>query len=52
MKFSDAELVGLPVTVVVGREASEGIVEVWKPDGAREELPADGVADQISRWIR
>ncbi len=52
VKFSDAELVGLPVTVVVGREASEGIVEVWKPDGAREELPADGVADQISRWIR
>jgi prolyl-tRNA synthetase len=52
VKFSDAELVGLPVTVVVGREASEGIVEVWRPDGAREELPAGGIADRIQRWIR
>jgi len=52
VKFSDAELLGLPVTVVVGREASEGVVEAWKPDGNREELPADAVVELVSHWSR
>jgi len=52
VKFSDAELIGLPVTIVVGREASEGVVEAWKPDGNREELPADAVVELVSHWSR
>ncbi|MEA3508404.1 MAG: YbaK/EbsC family protein [Synergistota bacterium] len=37
-KFSDAELLGLPVTLVAGRGASEGKLELWKPDGTRDEI--------------
>ncbi|AQX80633.1 proline--tRNA ligase [Plantibacter sp. H53] len=29
VKFGDAELIGVPVVVVVGREATEGFVELW-----------------------
>jgi prolyl-tRNA synthetase len=52
VKFSDAELIGAPVTIVAGREASEGVVEAWMPDGSRGELPADAVPDQVLRWVR
>jgi len=37
-KFSDAELLGLPVTLVAGRGAAEGKLELWKPDGSRDEI--------------
>ncbi|MGK9148671.1 proline--tRNA ligase [Plantibacter flavus] len=29
VKFGDAELIGVPTVVVVGRDAAEGFVEVW-----------------------
>ncbi|WGD37990.1 proline--tRNA ligase [Lysinibacter sp. HNR] len=29
VKFADAELIGIPLIVVVGRDASEGFVELW-----------------------
>jgi prolyl-tRNA synthetase len=29
VKFGDAELVGVPHIVVVGRDAAEGVVELW-----------------------
>lgn len=29
VKFGDAELIGVPIVVVVGRDAAEGFVEVW-----------------------
>ncbi len=52
VKFSDAELLGIPVTVIAGREASEGIVETWLPDGSRSELPADAVIEHAIRLIQ
>jgi len=52
VKFSDAELLGIPVTVVAGRESADSIVEVWQPDGSRGELPADAVIDNVLNWIR
>lgn len=52
VKFSDAELLGIPVTIVAGREASEGVVEAWLPDGSRGEMPADSIIDQVLRWVR
>lgn len=52
VKFSDAELLGFPVTIVAGRESSEGVVEAWLPDGSRGEMPSDKVIEQVLRWVR
>ncbi len=39
-KFADAELIGCPVRVTVGKRAAEGVVEVEpRVGGAREEVP-------------
>jgi prolyl-tRNA synthetase len=32
VKFNDADLIGLPIRVVVGKNAAEGIVEVKRRD--------------------
>jgi prolyl-tRNA synthetase len=46
VKFGDAELLGVPRIVVVGRSAGEGIVELWdRRTGERTPVPvADAVA--------
>lgn len=39
VKFSDAELIGVPVIVIVGRGAAEGIVELWdRASGQRQDV--------------
>lgn len=41
VKFGDAELIGVPTIVIVGRGAADGVVELWdRRTGARRELPA------------
>jgi len=50
VKFGDAELVGVPKIVVVGRGAADGQVELWdRSTGARESLSA---ADAVARLTR
>jgi prolyl-tRNA synthetase len=40
VKFGDAELLGVPTIVIVGRRAAEGVVELWdRATGERTELP-------------
>jgi prolyl-tRNA synthetase len=47
VKFTDAELIGVPTILVAGRGAKDGLVEVKdRRTGAREELP---VADALAR---
>ena len=47
MKFTDAELIGVPTILVVGRRAADGVVELKdRRTGEREELT---VADAVSR---
>jgi prolyl-tRNA synthetase len=49
VKFADAELLGLPVIVVVGRGLAEGVIEVRdRRSGERSEVP---VADAATRVI-
>lgn len=52
VKFSDAEILGIPETIVSGREAADSIVEVWQPDGTRGELPADAAIEQAFRRVQ
>ena len=54
VKFADAELLGLPYTLVVGRDlAKEGTVEIRdRRTGERRSVPADAAAAELSATIR
>ncbi len=44
VKFGDAELIGVPLIVIVGRDAAEGRVEVWnRRSGQRTSVALDEV---------
>jgi prolyl-tRNA synthetase len=48
VKFGDAELIGVPRVVVVGRDAAKGVVEVWnRRTGERSSAPIDEVAARL-----
>ncbi|MEU4402105.1 proline--tRNA ligase [Micromonospora orduensis] len=48
VKFTDAELIGIPRAVVVGRRLAEGYVELRERAGdGRTELPLDGLVERI-----
>ena len=54
VKFADAELLGLPYTLVVGRDlAKEGTVEIRdRRTGDRRSVPADAAAAELSATVR
>ena len=54
VKFADAELLGLPYTLVVGRDlAKEGTVEIRdRRSGERRSVPADAAATELSSTVR
>jgi prolyl-tRNA synthetase len=48
VKFKDAELIGMPTIVVVGKGLADGVVEVKdRRSGEREEIPVDAVVDHL-----
>lgn len=48
VKFGDAELIGVPKVLVVGRGAASGEVELWdRRTGAREALPASEAVERL-----
>jgi prolyl-tRNA synthetase len=50
VKFADAELIGCPVRVTVGRKAASGVVEVEpRAAGAREEVLVDCCLEAVRR---
>ncbi|MBW1637763.1 proline--tRNA ligase [Microbacterium resistens] len=49
VKFGDAELVGVPRILIVGRGAADGQVELWdRRTGEREALPADEAVRRLA----
>ncbi|MBN6203829.1 proline--tRNA ligase [Staphylococcus saprophyticus] len=49
VKFNDADLIGLPVRVVVGKNAAEGIVEVKRRDtGESEDVHVDNLTNYVN----
>jgi prolyl-tRNA synthetase len=53
VKFTDAELVGIPRAVVVGRRLAEGYVELRdRASGERVELPVDGLTERLVAEVR
>jgi len=48
VKFGDAELIGVPTIVVVGKGVADGVVEVWdRRSGERAQVPLDAAADVV-----
>ena len=53
MKFKDAEMIGVPTIVVVGRNLAEGTIEVRdRASGEREEVPVESVVDHVVGVVR
>ncbi|WP_261164777.1 proline--tRNA ligase [Microbacterium sp. Marseille-Q6965] len=49
VKFGDAELIGVPRLLVVGRGAGEGLVELWdRRTGDRETVPVDEAVARLT----
>jgi prolyl-tRNA synthetase len=49
VKFGDAELLGVPLIVIVGRDAAEGRVEVWdRVTGQRTSVALDEVGAALA----
>jgi len=49
VKFKDAELLGMPTIVIVGRGLSDGVVEVRdRATGERENVPVNGVVRYLT----
>ena len=50
VKFTDAELLGIPTAVIVGRGLKDGLVELRdRADGGREEIPLDDIVERTVR---
>lgn len=50
VKFGDAELIGVPKIVIVGRSAADGVVEVWdRRTNERTQVPVAEVPGLLSR---
>ena len=53
VKFTDAELIGIPRAVVVGRRLADGYVELRdRAGGERIELPLDGLVERLVDEVR
>jgi prolyl-tRNA synthetase len=53
VKFKDAELIGIPRIVVVGRGLANGVVEVRdRLAGTQAEVPVEGVVDTVIAAVR
>jgi len=52
VKFADAELIGVPTIVVVGKGLANGVVEVKdRATGERSEIPVDAVVDHVTGLV-
>jgi prolyl-tRNA synthetase len=53
VKFKDAELIGVPTIVTVGRGLADGVIEVKdRRSGERTEVPVDDVVDHLVDLVR
>jgi prolyl-tRNA synthetase len=53
VKFKDAEMIGVPTIVVVGRNLAEGTIEVRdRRTGDREDVPVDRVVNHLVEVVR
>ena len=52
VKFKDAELIGIPTIVVVGKGLAEGTIEVRdRKSGERSDIPVDEVVGYLAALL-
>ncbi|MCA0251639.1 MAG: proline--tRNA ligase [Actinobacteria bacterium] len=52
VKFADAELLGIPTTVIVGRGLTDGLLELRdRATGERSDLPVEGAAARLREIV-
>ncbi|WP_069387089.1 proline--tRNA ligase [Cellulosimicrobium cellulans] len=51
VKFKDAELLGVPLLLVVGRGLADGVVEVRPRAGEAEQVPVADAVDEVVRRV-
>jgi prolyl-tRNA synthetase len=48
VKFNDADLIGIPIRITIGKKAGEGIVEYkLRKEADRQDLPEAGLIERI-----
>jgi prolyl-tRNA synthetase len=53
VKFKDAELIGVPTIVTVGRGLADGVIEVKdRRTGERVEVPVESVVQHLVDLVR
>ena len=53
VKFKDAELIGVPTILVVGKGLADGVIEVKdRATGTRQDVAADAVVDHVVGLVR
>lgn len=53
VKFKDAELIGNPMLVIVGKSLADGKVEVRdRKSGSKEEVPVGSVVSQLINLLK
>jgi prolyl-tRNA synthetase len=53
VKFKDAELIGVPTIVTVGRRLADGVVELRdRASGEREDVPVAQAVERIEAVVR
>ena len=52
VKFKDAELLGMPFALILGRSFADGIVELRIRGGETLEIPADEAVARIQELVR
>jgi len=53
VKFKDAELIGVPTIVIVGKGLESGTIEIKdRATGERTELPVDQIVDAVVAVVR
>jgi prolyl-tRNA synthetase len=53
VKFNDAELIGVPTIVVVGKRLADGVVELRdRASGDSVDVPAGEIADRLVDLVR
>jgi prolyl-tRNA synthetase len=53
VKFKDAELIGVPTIVVVGKGLANGVIDIKdRRSGERREVPVEGIVDAVVAEVR
>jgi prolyl-tRNA synthetase len=53
VKFKDAELIGVPTIVIVGKGLADGVLELRdRKSGERSNVPVDGAAAAVLAAVR